>query len=89
MIKSKILASGPITLWQTKGEKVEAGTDFLSLGSKIAVASDCSHEIKKMFALWKESCNKPRQCIKKQRHHLANKSPYSQSNGFSRSHAHM
>ena len=46
MIKSKILASGPITLWQTEGEKVEAETDFLSLGSKTAMASDCSHEIK-------------------------------------------
>ena len=89
MINSKILASGPITLWQTKGEKVEAGTDFLSLGSKIAVASDCSHEIKKMFALWKESCNKPRQCIKKQRHHFADKDECSQCHGFSSSHVGM
>ena len=89
MIKSKILASGPITLWQTEGEKVEAATDFLSLGSKIAVASDCSHEIKKMFALWKESCNKPRQCSKKERHHFTDKGLYSQSYGFSSNHKQM
>ena len=34
-LKTKIIISGPITLWQTEGEKVEAVTDFLSLGSKI------------------------------------------------------
>ena len=44
--KSKIVASGPITLWQIKGGKVEAVTDFTYLGSKITVDSDCSHEIK-------------------------------------------
>ena len=37
----------------------------------------------KMLAPWKESCDKPRQCIKKQRHHFANKGPYRQSHGFS------
>ena len=41
--KSKIMASGPITSWQTEGEKVEAVTDFISLGSKITVDGDCSH----------------------------------------------
>ena len=41
--KTKILASGPITSWQIDGEKVEAVTDFLFLGSKITVACDCSH----------------------------------------------
>ena len=42
-----------------------------------------------MLALWKESCDKPRQCIKKQRHHFANKGPSSQSYGFSSSHVLM
>ena len=37
---------GPITSWQIEGEKVEAVTDFIFLGSKIAVDGDCSHEIK-------------------------------------------
>ena len=41
--KMKIMASGPITSWQTEGEKVEAVTDFISLGSKITVDGDCSH----------------------------------------------
>ena len=44
--KTKIMASGPITSWQIEGEKVEAVTDFLFLGSKITADSECSHEIK-------------------------------------------
>ena len=39
-----------------------------------------------MLVIWKKSCDKPRQCIKKQRHYFADKSPYSQSYGFSSSH---
>ena len=64
MIKSKILASGPITLWQTEGEKVEAATDFLSLGSKIAVASDCSHEIKTHLLLGRKAMTNPDSILK-------------------------
>ena len=45
----KIIASGPITAWQIEGEKVEAVTDFLFLGSKITVDGDCSHEIKRLL----------------------------------------
>ena len=45
--KMKIMASGAIILWQTEGEKLEAITDFLYLGSKITVDSDCSHKIKR------------------------------------------
>ena len=41
------MASGPITSWQINGEKVEAVTDFIFLGSKITVDGDCSHEIKR------------------------------------------
>ena len=41
------MASGPITSWQTEGEKVEAMTDFIFLGSKITVGGDCGHEIKR------------------------------------------
>ena len=47
-------------------------TDFIFLGSKITVDSDCSHEIK-MFAPWKKSYDQPRQHIKKQRHYLPTK----------------
>ena len=45
--KTKIMASGPITSWQTYGEKVETVTDFIFLGSKIIADGDCSHEIKR------------------------------------------
>ena len=45
--KTKIMASGPITSWQIDGEKVETIIDFLSLGSKITVDGDCTHEIKR------------------------------------------
>ena len=45
--KTKIMAFGRITSWQIKGEKVEAVTDFLFLGSKISVDGDHSHEIRR------------------------------------------
>ena len=41
------MASGPITSWQTEGEKVGTVTDFIFLGSKIIVDGDCSHEIRR------------------------------------------
>ena len=44
--KTKIMASGPIIVWQIEGEKVEAVTDFLFLSSKINGDGDCSHEIR-------------------------------------------
>ena len=53
--KTKMMASGSITLWQIEGEKVEAVTDFLFLGSKITVDSDCSHEIKRRLLLGKKA----------------------------------
>ena len=49
--KTKIMASGPTTLWQIDGEKVEAVTDFIFLGSKVTVDGDCSHEIKDTCSL--------------------------------------
>ena len=45
--KTKIMACGTIMSWQTEGEKVETVTDFIFLHFKIAVDSDCSHEIKR------------------------------------------
>ena len=49
--KTKIMASSPITSWQTEGEKLESVTDFIFLGSKITVGRDCSHEIKRHLLL--------------------------------------
>ena len=51
--KMKIMASGPVTSWQIEGEKVEAMTDFIFLGSKITADGDCSHEIKRHLLLGK------------------------------------
>ena len=45
--KTKIIVSGPITSWQIDGEKVETVTDFIFLGSKISVDSDCSHKVRR------------------------------------------
>ena len=45
--KTKIMASGPITLWQIDRETIKTVTDFIFLDSKIAANGDCSHEIKK------------------------------------------
>ena len=45
--KTKIMASGPITLWEIDGETVETASDFIFGGSKITADGDCSHEIKR------------------------------------------
>ena len=58
-------------------KKVEAVTDFIFLDSKITVNSDYSQELKRLLAPWKESYDKPRECIKRQRHHFTNKGLYS------------
>ena len=86
ILKTKIMASGPITSWRTVGETMETVADFTFLGSKTTADGDCSHEIKKMLAPWKQSYDKPRQHFKKQRHYFANKGLSSQSYGFSSSH---
>ena len=49
--KTKIMASGPITLWEIDGETVETISDFTFLGSKIIADGDCSHEIKRRLLL--------------------------------------
>ena len=49
--KTKIIASGPITLWQIDGETVGTVSDFIFLGSKITADGDCSHEIKRRLLL--------------------------------------
>ena len=51
VMKTKIMASGPITSWQIDGETVETVTDFILGGSKITADGDCSHEIKRHLFL--------------------------------------
>ena len=81
--KTKIMTSDPITSCQIEGEEVEAVEDSFR-GSKITAEGDCSH--KKTLASWKESHDKPRHHIQKQRHHFAHKGVCSQSYSFSSSH---
>ena len=83
------MASGPKTSWQKDGEKLEAVTDFVLLGSKITLDRDCSHEIKRHLLFGRKVIDKPRKCIKKQRHHFATKGVHSQSYGFSCSYVQM
>ena len=53
--RSKIMAFGPITLWQIDGETMETVTDFIILGSKITADGDCSHEIKRHLLLGRKA----------------------------------
>ena len=69
----KIMASGPITLWQIDGKTVETVSDFIFLGSKITADGGCSHENSKTLTPWKKNNDKPRQHIKKERHYFAYK----------------
>ena len=53
--KTEIMASGPITSWQTDGETMETVTDFILGGSKITADGDCSHEIKRHLLLGRKA----------------------------------
>ena len=77
--KTKIMASGPITSWQTDGETV---SDFIFLGSKITADGDCSHEIKRRILLGRKVQTNLDSILKKQRHYFANKGSSSQGYGF-------
>ena len=86
-IQKTNMTSGPITSWKRDGETMKTVTDFIFLGSKITADSDYNQE--KTLVPWKKSYDKPRQHIKKHRHHFANKCPYNQSYAFSSSHVQM
>ena len=82
----KIMASGPITLWQIGGETMETVTNFIFLGSKITADDDCSHEIKIHLLFAIRAMTNLDSVLKKERHCFANKGLYNQSYGFSSSH---
>ena len=86
--KLKITASSPITSRETEEEKVETVTDFTFLGSKSLWMVTAATKLKTL-APWKKGCNKPRQHIKKQKHHFADKDSYNTSYGFFNSHVWM
>ena len=79
--KMKIIESSPIISWQIDGIKF-AKCRAIFLGSIPTADGDCSHEIKKMLAPWKKSCDKSRELIEKQKHYFANKGPYNQAMVF-------
>ena len=88
--KTKIMASGPITSWQIEGEKVETVTDFLFLGSKITADNDCSQKIKRCLLFARKVVTIPDSIFKSRDiNHFGDKGLYSQSYGFSSSHAWM
>ena len=79
------MTSGPITSWQIDGETVETVTDFIFGGSKSLQMVTAAIKLKDACSLGKNN-DQPRQHIKKQRHYFVNKSPFSQSYGFSSTH---
>ena len=83
------MASGPITLWQIDGERMETVTDFIFLGSKITADGDCSHEIKRPLFLERNAMTNLDNILKSRDTIFANKGPSSQSYGFSNSHVWM
>ena len=87
--KTKMMASGPITSWQTGGETMETMTDFIFLGSKITADNDYSHEIKRRLLLRRKAMTNLGSVLKKYRHHFANKGTHNQTHGFFSSHVHM
>ena len=88
--KTRIMAFGSTTSWQTEGEKVEAVTDFIFFDLKITMGGDCSHEIKRPLLVRRKAMPNLNSIFKKiQRHHFADRGPYSQSYGFSSSHIWM
>ena len=86
--QTKIMAPSPITSWQIDGETIEKVTDFVSLGSKITVDDNASHEIKRHLLLGSTAMTNL-DSVLKSRHYFADKSPSVQSHGFSSSHVWM
>ena len=62
--KTRLMASGPIASWQIDGEKMETGTDFIFLGSKIIADGDCSHEMKRCLLLGRKAMKNPDSVLK-------------------------
>ena len=84
--ETKIMAGSPITSWQKEGEKMEALTDFIFLGSQITTDGDCSHEITRHLLLGSKTMSNLDRVLKSREHHSANKG---QSYDFSSSHVWM
>ena len=88
ILKTKIMASVPITSWQIDGETMETVTDFIFLGSQITADGDCSHEIKRHLLLGRKAMTNL-DSILRSRHYFADKGLSSQGYGFSSGHVWM
>ena len=86
--KTKIMASGPITAWQIKREKVAVVTYFLFLGFKITADGDCSHEIRRQLQLGRKAMTNL-ECVEKQRPYSADQVLYSQGYGLPSGHVQL
>ena len=82
------MASGPVISWQIEEEKMELATDFLFLGSKITVDSDCSHEIRRRLLLGRKAMMNLDHVLKS-RDHTADRGSYTQGYGLPSSHVQM
>ena len=85
--KMKIMTSGPIASWQIDGKTMETVTDFIFLGSKIIADGDFSHEIKRRLLLGRKAMTNLDSILTSR--DITDKSPSSQSYGFSSSHLWM
>ena len=63
-LKTKVMASSPITSWQIDGETMETVRDFIFLSSKITADGDCSHEIKRHLLLRRKAMTNPDSLLK-------------------------
>ena len=86
--KTKIMASSPITAWQTDGETMETVTTLFSWAPKSLQIVTVTMKLKDTCSL-EESYDRPKECVKKQRHYFADKGSYTQSYGFSSTHVWM
>ena len=86
--KTKIMASGPITLWKIDGETVEQCQTLFFGAPKSLLIVIAAMKLKDAYS-WKESYDQPRQHTKNRRHYFVNKDPSSQGYGFSSSHVWM
>ena len=83
--ETKIMASGPVNSWQSKGEAMETVTDFIFLGSKITLDSDCKLEIKRHLLLGRKAMTNLDSVLKSKTSLCQQRLVWS-SHGFSRSH---
>ena len=87
--KTKIMASGPITSWQTDGETMETVKEFIFLGSKLTADGDCSHKIRRCLLLGRKAMINPDSILNSRDITLSTKTCLVKAMVFSSSHVWM